>query len=623
MAISIPNVFKSDNDGFSISDSIKPTTRTFGYYFFMITVIGITVWLKLPELLPRFLLKPPRDWLTRYKNNLQKIMGDGVTIEDSEGRKRLIKKTVRVNFGWKNGCIRRWLLLNSVDTFATISYSNYNNTVQKTKHDFQTLSLEDRLNFDKLCDRVADQNTGDKFVIGIFHPFCNSGGGGERVLWELCHAILQKYTNKDVKIAIYTGDSDIAPDNIIKKVEDKFGIKLDVQRICFIYLKNRHRVEGKNWPYFTLLMQALSSILLFKDAISKLPPDCLIDTMGYPFIYPFMKFLYDIPVVAYTHYPVIQQDMLNINNLSIVKKTYWSLLYFWYKFCGYSVDYSIVNSTWTKNHMKSIWNMLENNIIYPPCLSSEETKEDNKVFLNKDKKKWQCVLVAQFRPEKRHTLAIEQFSKYLQNFETKKTQKLTKPLKLIFIGSIRSEEDENYLEKLMSLAYDKLKIPKEFLEFKSNLSYSDLLEQIQQSKFGLNTMWNEHFGISVVEYFSNGTIPLAHASAGPLFDILGPVLGNYEDLKDQLFFVDESDPDYNETKANKYKELCEVFEYVDTLGQDSSSLTKLATEGFNYVLDKFSNEKFDADFNDLVLTKLYKDILKCKEKRSDIDLECS
>lgn len=29
--------------------------------------------------------------------------------------------------------------------------------------------------------------------IGIFHPYCNAGGGGERVLWCAVKALLSKY----------------------------------------------------------------------------------------------------------------------------------------------------------------------------------------------------------------------------------------------------------------------------------------------------------------------------------------------------------------------------------------------------------------------------------------------
>lgn len=35
-------------------------------------------------------------------------------------------------------------------------------------------------------------------------------------------------------------------------------------------------------------------------------------------------------------------------------------------------------------------------------------------------------------------------------------------------------------------------------------------------------MWNEHFGIAVVEYMASGLIPIVHASAGPLLDIVTP-----------------------------------------------------------------------------------------------------
>lgn len=30
-------------------------------------------------------------------------------------------------------------------------------------------------------------------VVGFFHPYCNSGGGGERVLWAAVSAIQTRY----------------------------------------------------------------------------------------------------------------------------------------------------------------------------------------------------------------------------------------------------------------------------------------------------------------------------------------------------------------------------------------------------------------------------------------------
>lgn len=40
---------------------------------------------------------------------------------------------------------------------------------------------------------VSDDTKKDPyFTIGILHPFCNSGGGGERVLWSAVKALQEK-----------------------------------------------------------------------------------------------------------------------------------------------------------------------------------------------------------------------------------------------------------------------------------------------------------------------------------------------------------------------------------------------------------------------------------------------
>ena len=36
-------------------------------------------------------------------------------------------------------------------------------------------------------------------------------------------------------------------------------------------------------------------------------------------------------------------------------------------------------------------------------------------------------------------------------------------------------------------------------------------------------MWNEHFGISVVEYMAAGLVTIAHDSGGPRMDIVVPL----------------------------------------------------------------------------------------------------
>lgn len=55
----------------------------------------------------------------------------------------------------------------------------------------------------------------------------------------------------------------------------------------------------------------------------------------------------------------------------------------------------------------------------------------------------------------------------------------------------------------------------ENVEFKLNTSYSELVSELQRGTIGLHTMWNEHFGISVVESMAAGLIMVAHDSGGP------------------------------------------------------------------------------------------------------------
>lgn len=59
------------------------------------------------------------------------------------------------------------------------------------------------------------------------------------------------------------------------------------------------------------------------------------------------------------------------------------------------------------------------------------------------------------------------------------------------------------------------------VEFRVNLSRNDLHQLFRESKVGIHTMRNEHFGIAVVELMAAGMVTIAHNSAGPKEDIIG------------------------------------------------------------------------------------------------------
>lgn len=37
------------------------------------------------------------------------------------------------------------------------------------------------------------KNKNNKVTVAFFHPYCNAGGGGEKVLWVAIQALIEKY----------------------------------------------------------------------------------------------------------------------------------------------------------------------------------------------------------------------------------------------------------------------------------------------------------------------------------------------------------------------------------------------------------------------------------------------
>ncbi len=93
---------------------------------------------------------------------------------------------------------------------------------------------------------------------------------------------------------------------------------------------------------------------------------------------------------------------------------------------------------------------------------------------------------------------------------------------LVIIGSTRHEEDRRLKESLEKEA-QRLGLAAS-VRFEVNQPYSVLLRYMQSGAVGLHTMWNEHFGISIVEMMAAGLVVVAHNSGGPLMDIVTPTV---------------------------------------------------------------------------------------------------
>jgi len=366
-------------------------------------------------------------------------------------------------------------------------------------------------------------------TIGFFHPYCNAGGGGERVLWCAIRSLQTRYDF--VKCVVYTGDIYNSPEDILRKAKERFDI--DIKRhVHFVYLNRRRWVEAERYPILTLLGQSFGSVILGLEAVIKFTPDIYIDTMGYAFTLPLFKYLGGCKIGSYVHYPTISTDMIekvnqrleDFNNAGFISKSvllsslkiyYYRLFAFLYGMCGGCSNVVMVNSTWTLNHINALWMVPhKSSIVYPPCNTKnllELTIDEKESYKTRP---LQILSLAQFRPEKNHSMQIKLFQKFLKNVGSKNKDKY----KLFLVGSCRGEDDELRVNELKALAKE-LKIDRS-VNFIVNISYEALLDLLSESVVGLHTMKDEHFGIGVVEFMAGGLVTLAHDSAGPKMDIV-------------------------------------------------------------------------------------------------------
>ncbi|KAM6494268.1 mannosyltransferase [Amanita muscaria] len=393
---------------------------------------------------------------------------------------------------------------------------------------------------------------GDKPIVGFFHPYCNAGGGGERVLWTAIAAIQR--ARPDIISVVYSGDTETTKASILAKVQGRFNIQLRPSRLHFVFLESRYLVEDSTWPKFTLLGQSLGSMCLAWEAMSKLIPDLFIDTMGYAFAFHVVAALGNVPIGAYVHYPTISTDMLarvksrkrwhtnadSISSSTLLSKgklLYYRLFMYYYAWSLSRARFLMVNSTWTKNHVDSILQHTDRildllhvypmltflhdkppiaRIVYPPCdtaaMSNFPLRGRERVILS----------VAQFRPEKDHAVQLHSFHKLLQT-HPEYAGSDTERVRLVLVGGSRNAGDAARVDSLLKLAQE-LGLT-DHIAFVINASYPVVLDWLRRSSIGLSTMVDEHFGINVVEFMAAGMIPVAHASGGPLMDIVVPYEG--------------------------------------------------------------------------------------------------
>ncbi|PAV74669.1 hypothetical protein WR25_20237 [Diploscapter pachys] len=378
-------------------------------------------------------------------------------------------------------------------------------------------------------------------TVGFFHPYCNAGGGGERVLWCAIRTMQKKWP--DYHYVVFSGDRDASKEEILMKARQRFGIELEPNNIDFVKLRLRRLVEADLYPRFTMICQTLAGGILALEALWKFNPEIMIDSMGYPLSLPTFKLLGGSRVAAYVHYPTISVDMIDLverreatynnkdiiaqsNILSILKLNYYRAFAFIYRLAGKCADAVMVNGSWTLNHISSIWRRSDASVVFPPCdvstfLAIQQTAEDSL----ESSKIVKLISIGQIRPEKDHKLQLQvlhDITKWLQEKKPDTSAQLT------IAGGCRNAEDKQRVQQLQDYASE-LGIA-DNVKWSLNVPYEELLAEFSDSLISIHTMWNEHFGISVVEGMAAGAIMLAHDSGGPQMDIVLPEKGSKQSV---------------------------------------------------------------------------------------------
>nr|XP_023027193.1 GDP-Man:Man(3)GlcNAc(2)-PP-Dol alpha-1,2-mannosyltransferase [Leptinotarsa decemlineata] len=424
------------------------------------------------------------------------------------------------------------------------------------------------------------KNLATKLRVGIFHPYCNAGGGGEKVLWVALQALQKKYPKAE--FYIYTGDVEVTSIEILEKVRKRLNVEVE-ENVKFVYLHRRKWVEGDQYPFFTLLGQALGSVYLGYEALVQLNPDIFIDTTGFTFTLPLFKFVGGAKTGCYIHYPTITNEMLKrvsnrhalYNNRGIIARspvlTMGKLLYYhifaWaYSLAGQCSDITLVNSTFTMEHLNALWNR-PLHLVYPPCETDHLKKLPRQTTCPE---KIRIMSLAQFRPEKDHPLQLQAMYELREIVPEEVFGNIT----LVLCGSCRNEEDRRRVKDLQD--FSKHLSLENNVEFKVNVSYEDLLQEFQKAYIGIHTMLDEHFGISVVEQMAAGLIMVAHRSGGPLLDIIETSEGS------RLGFL-----------AQTAEEFAHIFKFILQLSDEEVNEIR---ERARASVERFSNGKFKEEF---------------------------
>jgi len=513
-------------------------------------------------------------------------------------------------------------------------------------------------------------------VFAFFHPYASGGGGGERVLWKIIENLQNRVveghesSNNNIHIVIYTLDPPDATTEYDLRQDVRRRFDIDVPKPVQLVSLSEHQNLLNPKPFLSLLWESFGTMRLAHRAIQSYPHfDVFVDTTGCAFTFLVVRFWSlmkyidrqretnketnnnakpALPwIVAYVHYPTISTDMMAFEwkkmtqneqqqpfffqrkIKTMIKLVYYRFFAILYGCVGNLADIVMVNSTWTYNHISSLWwkfspssssssspattstttknakanSKYERNlqIIYPPCRvpsskSSAATKQ------NQTSRQPTIVSIGQFRPEKNHKLQIEALDLVLSEHpELRQKNDSSSPssgtIQLKLIGSCRNDADRGRVDELRSIVNERGL--EDSVEFCINPPYKELQESMFVSSIGIHTMREEHFGIGIVEMMAAGLLVAAHDSGGPQTDIVQTAADD-DGAGNNATTTITSATGFRATTAREYADAI----YMGLYGMSDTEKEEMRVRA-QISATRFSDDAFDERLNQQIFPILF------------------
>lgn len=432
-------------------------------------------------------------------------------------------------------------------------------------------------------------------TVGFFHVPAHANGGGEKVLWAMVEKLVQENkalksiksssigNRKPYQILIYC---DVLKDKqgMIDKVNSYFGYNFKLSDFKLVELQSAHITYTENYFVMNRFLEGLSHFLVAGELIdSAEKPDVLVESFTGHFSSPMIKMLSPkTKFVSYIHYPYtgdyeLEKIRVRLRNPEITWQgrikcylhyVYQSFMNLLYSLIGGFSDVCWTNSTWTDDHMTDNWGKGVCQILYPPCNVEEFWQQKDK------ERKKVLVSFAQYRTEKRQDLQLDIWKHFMEAHPDSQVQ-------FKIIGSSKFEESEKIFNHLQN------RIKKEKIKNVSllkNLNLAELKKTLKEATFGIHTMIDEHFGISITEMLAAGLVTLAHNSAGPKNDILG------NKTHEVHGYLAEDDEDFK----TKLTEL--INNYYEGKPDQKKAILDRIKQGQTFAKEHLSNQAFADKF---------------------------